>query len=444
MSGSYVRSVALLPVGDQWDMSLLDMAARAAEEALEGAGWPRVDAIVVSNMLAERLLSQGQLGALVAERAGLRGVRALRVEAGHASGGVAVATAHQLVRSGALERVLVLGVEKMRDSLSEDALEAMSMSEDAEHVLMTGSNIYTLGALLTRIYMDRYGVAYEDLLHFPLIAHANGAKAGHAQFRRPLTLKQALESPVVSDPVRLMDTPPMGDGAAAVLLTSDPSGAMAEIAFSDYSTSSVNSYLHGDPLSLPALSAVAAAARASGLDPAAADFLELHDTFSVMAALELEELGAAPRGGAPGLARSGRLSLDGELPISTFGGMKARGFPVGAAGVYQVAEAALQVSGGAGPNQVQGAELGAAVNLGGFGGTAALTIVRRRERCRSRPSLIGGRSAATTTWSDPRAGPAAPRSTRRPTRAHAAGAGTSSASNCGRAAGSSVTRPPWR
>ncbi|MGC8555690.1 MAG: thiolase C-terminal domain-containing protein [Conexivisphaera sp.] len=377
MSGTYVKSVELLPVGDHWEKSLLDLAAEAVSGVMDRAGWPRVDLLVVSNMLAERLLAQGQLGAIVAERAGLRGVRAVRVEAGHASGGVAVATAHRLVRSGAFERVLVLGVEKMRDSASEDALEAMSASEDAEYVLMTGANLYTLGALMTRLYMDRYGLPYEDLLRFPVIAHENGARAGHAQFRRPITIKQALESPIVSDPVRLMDSPPMGDGAAAILLESNPSGALAEIAFSDYATSSVNFYANGDPLSLPALGSVAGAARAQGLDPASADFLELHDSFGVMAALELEELGVAARGRATALAKEGSLSLGGDHPISTFGGMKARGFPVGAAGVYQVAEAALQVSGNAGPNQVQGAATGVAVNLGGFGGTAALTIVRR-------------------------------------------------------------------
>mgnify|MGYP001770841208 FL=1 len=288
-----------------------------------------------------------------------------------------MATGYQFIKVGAFGRVLVLGVEKMRDSLSEEALEAMSMSEDSEYVLMMGANIYTLGALLTRIYMDRYGVAYEDLLQFPVIAHENGSKAAHAQFRRPVSVRQILESPVVSDPVRLLDSPPIGDGAAAILLTAEPSGAMAEVAFSDYATSGVNFYSNGDPLSMPALRAVAEEARRRGLDPASADFLELHDLFGAMAALELEELGVAAKGRAPAAAKEGRFSLGGELPISTFGGMKARGFPVGAAGVYQVAEAALQVSGMAGANQVQGAELGVAVNLGGFGGTAAITFVRR-------------------------------------------------------------------
>ncbi len=381
----YVRSVGLTPVGDHWEKSIHELAAEAARAALEEAGWPRIDVMIVSNMLAESLVSQGQLGAMIAERAGIPGIRALRVEAGHASGGVAVATAYQLVGGGAFDRVLVLGVEKMRDSTSEDALEAMSYSEDAEYVLMMGANIYTLAGLLTRLYMERYGVPYEDLLQFPIIAHENGAKAAHAQFRRPITLRNILESPIVSDPVRLLDSPPMGDGAAAILLSSDPSGAMAQIAFSDYSTSSVNFYSSGDPLSLPALRSLASAAAALGLKASSADFLELHDTFSVMAALELEELGIAPRGSAASMAKEGRFSLSGDLPISTFGGMKARGFPVGAAGVYQVAEASLQVSGNAGANQVKGAELGLAVSVGGFGGTAALTFVRGLRRWSSRP-----------------------------------------------------------
>jgi acetyl-CoA C-acetyltransferase len=101
----------------------------------------------------------------------------------------------------------------------------------------------------------------------------------------------------------------------------------------------------------------------------------LHDAATILAALALEASGFAERGGGWRLAAEGRIRLGGDLPISTFGGLKSRGNPLGATGVYQAAEVALQLRGEAGPNQVANASVGMAQNLGGLGGTAVVHIL---------------------------------------------------------------------
>jgi acetyl-CoA C-acetyltransferase len=109
--------------------------------------------------------------------------------------------------------------------------------------------------------------------------------------------------------------------------------------------------------------------------PADIDLFELHDAFSIMAALSLEAAGFAPRGAGVQMANEGEIGIGGRLPISTMGGLKARGHPVGATGIYQIAEVVTQLTGQAGANQVSGATLGMAQNIGGSGATVITHIL---------------------------------------------------------------------
>lgn len=377
MSGVYVKSYGLTRVGEHWRRSLVDLAAEAAFNALDSSRLDSVDALVVGNMMSGRLLSQEHLGSVIAAELGLRRCSAYKVELAQASGGAAINVAYALLKSGLYENVLVIGVEKTKDSTVEQVVDAMSMSESPEYVQMQGANVYSIAAILTKLYTSRYEVGYEKLAYFPVIAHSNAAKAPHAQFRQPITVTKVLNSPVVSDPIRLLDTPPIGDGAAALVLSSNPSGAVAEIPWSECLTGMGDLTRRENPLRLEELGlAVENALSRSGLDRSHIDFLEIQDSFSVLAALSLEESGFSERGRAAIEAEEGRFNLDGELPISTFGGMKARGCPAGAAGVYQVVECVMQVSGDAGGNQVEGARAGMSINLGGFGGSVVVTVVR--------------------------------------------------------------------
>jgi acetyl-CoA C-acetyltransferase len=114
----------------------------------------------------------------------------------------------------------------------------------------------------------------------------------------------------------------------------------------------------------------------AGVGPEAIDFFELHDAFSIMAALSLEASGFAERGQGPRMGLDGDICIGGSIPITTRGGLKARGHPVGATGLYQIVEVVEQLRGQCGITQVEGAKIGMAQNIGGSGATILTHILK--------------------------------------------------------------------
>jgi acetyl-CoA C-acetyltransferase len=176
-----------------------------------------------------------------------------------------------------------------------------------------------------------------------------------------------------------MDSSPVCDGAACIILAPAEhyrSKAKAHILASAVATDSLAIHDRRDPMSLDAvmLSSQKAYAQAR-LTPAELDLFEVHDAFTIMAALSLEAAGFAPKGRGVQLAIDAEIGIGGRIPISTMGGLKARGHPVGATGVYQIIEVVQQLTGQAGANQVQGARIGMAQNIGGSGATVVTHIL---------------------------------------------------------------------
>jgi len=200
-------------------------------------------------------------------------------------------------------------------------------------------------------------------------------------FRRPITTQSFARARMIADPINLLDSSPIADGAAAVVLC--PTAQASE--FTDHSvrirgsavaTDSVALHDRSDPLFLSAAYQSARKAyQQAGIEPRDLDLFELHDAFTIMAALSLEACGFAERGQGVRLAQEGEITLEGRIPICTMGGLKARGHPVGATGLYQVLEVVQQLQGKAGPNQIEGASLGMAQNIGGSGATVVTTIL---------------------------------------------------------------------
>ena len=116
----------------------------------------------------------------------------------------------------------------------------------------------------------------------------------------------------------------------------------------------------------------------AGIELGEVDLFELHDSYTIMSTLALEGMGLAEPGTGWQLARDGELGRTGRVPISTFGGLKARGNPAGATGIYQIAEVAHQLRGTAGDCQVAGAKIGLAQNIGGTGGTVVTHLLAGR------------------------------------------------------------------
>lgn len=381
-----VLGIGQIPVDEHWDKTLVEMAGEAVFHALDDAGRDQVDALYVGNMLASQIDKQTQLGALVADWVGMRGIEAMTVEAACGSGALALRTGMMAVGSGLMDSVLAVGLEKMTDVSSSETTAALATAASANWETIHGVTFVGLNALIMRRYMHEYGWKHADFAPFSINAHANGANNPYARFQRPITTEQYKNARMVSAPINLMDASPIGDGAAAALLVPadslKPAGGrpLITIVGSSTATDSVAVHDRHDPLWLSAAENSARDAyRQAGIGPQDVDFFELHDAFSIMSALSLEACGFAERGQGPRLAQEGVITPEGRLPITTMGGLKARGHPVGATGMYQIAEVVQQLRGEAGAAQVDGARIGMAQNIGGSGATIVTHILKARK-----------------------------------------------------------------
>jgi acetyl-CoA C-acetyltransferase len=378
-----IAGIGQTEVGEHWDVSLRDLAYMAVRSAIEDAGGLHPQSLFVGNMLAPNLSNQAHLGALLVDFCGLGGIEAVTVEAAGASGGAALRQGFLAVASGMLDSALVVGVEKFTDRIGPAVEASLATTADSDFEAIHGLTATGQAALLMRRYMHQYGVPADGFAGFALTAHANGAGNPFAMFQKPIKPETYARAEMVSEPLNMFDIAPNADGAAAVLLTRRellPTGfahRLVRIAGSATAADTLALHDRADLLGFVAAqrSALQAMEKA-GIGPHDVDFFEYHDAFSIFAALSLEAAGVAPRGEAWKMAADGRISLAGELPCATLGGLKARGFAGGATGVYQAVEAILQLRGTAGKNQIKGAEVGMIQSLGGPASTAVTHILR--------------------------------------------------------------------
>ncbi len=372
-----ILGVGQLPIREHWDLAVHQLAVEAGRAALADAGVERFDALFVGNMTSGTLNQQRHLGALTADRLGRPGVEAVKVEAACGSAGSAMRQGLIAVASGEMDAVLVVGVEKMTETKGSETTAALATAADADFEVAQGITFVGINALVMRRYMHDYGYAQADFAPFALNAHANAASNPNALFRDAITLRDYRRGRAVADPITLYDASPIGDGAAALVLVPAARAPRAvRVAGSAMATDTVALHDREDLLWLQAAEQTARAAyRQAGVGPEDIDLFELHDAFSIMAALSLESCGFAERGEGVRLAGEGAILPGGRIPISTFGGLKARGHPVGATGLYQLVEATLQLRGDAGANQIDGARRAMAQNIGGSGATIVTHIL---------------------------------------------------------------------
>jgi acetyl-CoA C-acetyltransferase len=374
-----IIGIGQTPVEEHWEKSLRHLAHDAIMPAMADAGVEAADALFVGNMLSGQVSGQEHLGALIADFVGLRGIEAIKIEAACGSGGAALRAGYLAVASGALDVVLVCGVEKMTDAIGSVVTNALATAADQEYEVSQGISFVGLNALLMRRYMHEYGVPHKAFAGFSINAHRNAANNPNAMFRSPISEAAYLKAGMIADPINLMDSSPVCDGAACLVLAPadlHKTQAKARILASAVATDSLAVHDRRDPLFLEAvaLSSQRAYAQARVM-PTEIHLFELHDAFSIMSALSLEASGFAARGAGVRMAVDGEIGIGGRIPISTLGGLKARGHPVGATGVYQVLEVVQQLTGRAGASQVQGATIGMAQNIGGSGATVVTHIM---------------------------------------------------------------------
>ena len=381
-----MRDVSIIGVGqtkvrEHWDKSLRELAVETILAALKDAHIDHADAIYVGNMLSGEMTGQENLGALVADHIGMAGIETLKVEAACSGGAAAVHVGYLAVASGQCDVVIVVGAEKLTELSNCGTTAALATAADADYETIHGVSFVALNALLMRRYMHEYDLVPEDFAAFAINAHANAVNNPHAMFRRSITLEQYKKSRMVANPISVLDSAPIGDGAAAIILAASDrtngSGPRAvKIAASTMSSDTIALQDRRDPLWLRAVELSSRKAyEQAGITPREVNLFEVHDAFSIMSAMSLEAAGFVERGHGVFFARDGEIGRTGKLPIGTLGGLKARGHPVGATGTYQIVEAVQQLRGDAGKAQVPNARIAMTQSLGGVAANVATHIL---------------------------------------------------------------------
>jgi acetyl-CoA C-acetyltransferase len=416
----WARGVALVGVGmskfgafaDKTSRDLFVEAYLDLQNGMEKNFSPdKIEAFYLGNFSSDQFEKQAHLAPILASWIGLSPIPSLRVEDACASGGVALRQAAIAIASGQYDVVLVGGIEKMTDLNISQVTEALATAADTQFEIPAGFTFPGFYAAMATAYMHKYQAPREAFYHVSIKNHENGALNDKAQFDK--TILEILESkkiraeqkgrpiptweneidflndpkgnPFIAWPMALFDCSPVSDGGAVALLVAE------DIAkeFSDIPLYLVGSGQASDG-ALPDRESLAyiptaqiagqQAYEMAGLAPKDIDFAEVHDCFTIAEIMATEDLGFFPRGEGWKAAIAGKTSRNGEMPINTSGGLKAKGHPVGASGIGQVNEVWKQLHGKAGQRQLTGdPRIGLTHNVGGSGQTCVVNIFERRD-----------------------------------------------------------------
>jgi acetyl-CoA C-acetyltransferase len=369
----------------QRDAWIRELLAEAGTAALDDADVTpdAVEHLYVSNMASGEFEGQsGVVNALAHDLSALPAYTA-RVDQTSASGGAGVYAAWQSVASGASDVTLLVGGEKMTHRTTAEATDVIaSLTHPVEY--KHGVTLPSFAGLTARLYLDQYDAPRESLARVAVKNHRNGVDNPHAQFQKEVDLETVLESPIVADPLRLYDFCPITDGSAALVFAPE---SVAREYTDDYvvvsgiggATDTHVVHERADPTVMRGVSESSDIAYdMADIDPGDVDVAELHDMFTILEFLQMEDLGFFEKGEGWKAIEEGLTDRDGELPINTSGGLKSKGHPLGASGVAQVYEVYKQLVGEAGDRQVE-ADVGLACNVGGFGNCVTTTVMEARQ-----------------------------------------------------------------
>jgi len=368
--------------GELWEKSLSDLIKETIFGVLKEAFLDinQIDTIFFSNMLAGILENNLHSTAKISEIIG-KNIPIFRVEAACASGGVAFHLANSYLEANSEKTVLVLGAEKMTDYSPEEVTLALAgaASGEEQEVGLTFSGLY---ALMANFYLQRYHYTEESLALVSFKNHFHGSLNPKAHFQNKITVEKVLKSPYVAYPLKILDSSPISDGAAALILTNDKrlikkAKMKIKILASAMASDTINlSQRRRLDEILATKIAAEKAFRQAKIKKRQINVIELHDCFSIAEILAMEDLGFWKKGDGGKIIKELPTMLGrSNLIVNPSGGLKSAGHPVGATGVKQIGEIFLQLNNQSGKRQVKKARYGLAHNVGGSGGTAVVTIL---------------------------------------------------------------------
>lgn len=364
----FVISAAMIPFGKHRSSSYVGLALSPLVDALAGAGVSKsdVDAIYVGHSYGGMMTGQR-----ITKEIGLGTVPTVNVDNACSSGATAIHEAWTAIAQGLIDVAVVIGVEK----LTQFGGGTLPLSPEDREVKQ-GIVMPAVYAMRATRYLHDFDATAEDLALVSVKARRHGARNPFAQFRQEVTVEEVLSARPVADPLTLLMCCPSGDGAAVVVLASARArerlgGAAAiRIAASVLHSGHVEEGFRD--MTKPEITYESArdAYAIAGIEPTDLDMIECHDAFSIAELVYYEALGLAEHGHAVDLLRDGRTTFGGDVVVNPSGGLLARGHPVGASGVAQVAEAFWQLTGEAGDRQIEDARWALTHVTGG--GTAGL------------------------------------------------------------------------
>jgi len=381
MTNVAVVGIGQTKFGEQWRSSLRDLAVDAGCQAISDSRIdPKmIEALFVGNMAGGGFSGQEHVAALVADNLGLNPIPATRCEGACASGALSFRQAYMAIKSGHHDCVMALGVEKMNDVKGDLALTTLMGAGDAEWEGLHGLTFTGLYALMAQRHMKDFGTTREQMAMVSVNNHKNGKNNPLAQFRYDITIEQVLKSTLIADPLRVLDCSPITDGSAAVVLVSDKLAKQFELPVWVLGSAqgSDTLALH-DRKSLTEMWATKEAAKRAyeqaKIVPEKIDIAEVHDCFSINEIIAIEDLGFCKKGDGGRFVEQGKITIGGERPVNTQGGLKACGHPVGATGIRQICDITRVIRGSA-FNNIKGVKNGLALNVGGSGATATVNIL---------------------------------------------------------------------
>ena len=369
--------------GELWDKSLFNLVGEAIDGVLESTkiNKNQIDAIFFANMMAGVLENNLHSTAKIAEITRLN-IPIFRVESACASGGVAFHLAKNYLEAGGSKTVLVIGAEKMNDYSPEEVTSALATAASGEEQ-EAGLTFPGLYAMMAQVYLSKYGYSEENLAYVSYKNHYHGSLNDKAHFRKKLSVEQVMKSPYIAYPLKMLDCSPISDGASAVILTTDKAviskaKTAVNVLATEVATDSISLKTRKRLDSIEATEIAGNKAfRAANLKRTDIGVAEVHDCFSIGEILAMEDLGFWKKGesGRKIKELSTMYGSGSKLIVNTSGGLKAAGHPVGATGIKQIGEIYLQLTGQATNRQVKDIKYGLAHNVGGSGGTAAVSIL---------------------------------------------------------------------